>query len=120
MENTEQIAQQKAMIIKKAGLKPESQVDYKIISQKIFLETKNFLSESTIKNIFQQNRKLESLFVLNSLAQFLDYPSGRIMSLSCKKIHILALPCFQKTSKTSNLASVVSRNLTRIQSIISK
>lgn len=77
MNNTEQIAQLKILVSKKAGLDLRQPEAYKKLSEQIFIVTKNYLSETTIRNIFLENRASLTLFVLNALAQFVcfeDWP----------------------------------------------
>ncbi|PWS28564.1 hypothetical protein DHW03_01540 [Pedobacter yonginense] len=73
MENTEQIAQIKVLILTKINLNSVRIDDCKYISEQIFLKTKNHLSIQTIQTIFIANRSILTPFVLNSLAQFSEF-----------------------------------------------
>lgn len=75
MSNTEE--QLKKIVLQKCELKKLLISDCKIISQRIFMQDKNYLSESTIKRIFgfMQAPPVFSPFVYDSLARFAGYES---------------------------------------------
>jgi len=73
MENTEQFAQIKLIIANKFNLAEVQPEHCKLISEGIFLKTKNYLSERTIHTIFVGKSRLLSAFCTNSLAQFCGF-----------------------------------------------
>jgi len=73
MENTEQIAQIKVLILKKINLNSLRLEDCKYMSEQIFVKTKNYLSAHTIQTIFIADSTILTPFVLNSLAQFCGF-----------------------------------------------
>lgn len=75
MNVTNFLAELKKFILIKSGLRTIDPAHCKVISEQIFAETKNYVSETTIKRIFGFANTLHqfSTFTLNSLSQYVGY-----------------------------------------------
>ncbi|KQR67287.1 hypothetical protein [Pedobacter sp. Leaf176] len=76
MNTNELIAQLKKFVLIKSGLRNIDPANCKTISEFIFKETKNYISETTVKRFFgfAQTHHKFSIFTLNSLSQYIGYP----------------------------------------------
>ncbi|WP_188412442.1 hypothetical protein [Pedobacter mendelii] len=75
MNTNELISQLRKFVLIKSGLRNIDPAHCKTISEYIFKETKNYISETTVKRFFgfaQVTHKF-SLFTLNSLSQYVGY-----------------------------------------------
>lgn len=65
----------KALILHEIGLVDLKTEPYRLISENIFLKTKNYISQNTVKRYFEFGGSdlLFSFFVLDSLAQYVGY-----------------------------------------------
>jgi hypothetical protein len=75
MNNTELLSQLRKFVLMKSGLRTMDPAHCKTISEYVFKETKNYVSETTVKRFFgfAQTVHKFSLFTLNSLAQYVGY-----------------------------------------------
>lgn len=70
--------QLKISVLQKCGLKQFDQSACKLVSEQVFLQTKNYISKSGICRFFLyqgEHPLFNSPFILNSLSQFVGYPN---------------------------------------------
>ncbi|WP_443936702.1 hypothetical protein [Pedobacter sp. MW01-1-1] len=82
MNSSELHLELRKFVLIKSGLRNIDPSQCKIISESIFLETKNYVSETTIKRFFGFANTIHkfSLFTLNSLSQYVGYPDWESFS----------------------------------------
>ncbi|WP_231491350.1 hypothetical protein [Pedobacter sp. Leaf170] len=75
MNTTDLLSQLRKFVLIKSGLRNIDPAHCKTISELIFKETKNYVSETTVKRFFGFAQTLHkfSLFTLNSLSQYIGY-----------------------------------------------
>ncbi|MGO4878608.1 hypothetical protein ACEN2P_18535 [Pedobacter psychrotolerans] len=75
MNSNELLIELRKFVLTKSGLRNIDPAHCKVISEYVFQETKNYVSETTIKRFFGFANTLHkfSLFTLNSLSQYIGY-----------------------------------------------
>ncbi|RZK89244.1 MAG: hypothetical protein EOO98_10910, partial [Pedobacter sp.] len=75
MNTNELLSQLRKFVLIKSGLRNIDPAHCKTISELIFKETKNYVSETTVKRFFGFAQTLHkfSLFTLNSLSQYVGF-----------------------------------------------
>ena len=75
MNSNELLIELRKFVLTKSGLRNIDPAHCKVISEYVFQETKNYVSETTIKRFFGFANTLHkfSLFTLNSLSQYVGY-----------------------------------------------
>ena len=75
MNTNELLSQLRKFVLIKSGLRNIDPAHCKTISELIFKETKNYVSETTVKRFFGFAQTLHkfSLFTLNSLSQYIGF-----------------------------------------------
>ncbi|MCZ4222627.1 hypothetical protein [Pedobacter rhodius] len=106
MNTNELISQLRKFVLIKSGLRNIDPANCKTISESIFKETKNYISETTVKRFFgfAQTHHKFSLFTLNSLSQYIGYPDWESF-------------CKDKTSQTEHVNDIWSDLKIRCQVI---
>jgi len=72
--------QLKERVLTKSGIINITETDCRLISELVFLKTKNYISESNLKRIYGFSRNsnvIPTPFVLNSLSQFIGFENWK-------------------------------------------
>ena len=106
MHANELISQLRKFVLIKSGLRNIDPANCKTISELIFKETKNYISETTVKRFFgfAQTHHKFSVFTLNSLSQYIGYSDWESF-------------CKEKRSQTEHVEDVWSDLKIRCQAI---
>ena len=91
MNTNELLNELRKFVLTKSGLRNIDPAHCKVISEYVFQETKNYVSETTIKRFFGFANTLHkfSLFTLNSLSQYIGYADWNAF---CKEKETQAAP----------------------------
>lgn len=95
MNTNDLLSELRKFVLTKSGLRNIDPAHCKVISEYVFQETKNYVSETTIKRFFGFANTLHkfSLFTLNSLSQYIGYTDWKAF-------------CKEKESQVSSVQSI--------------
>lgn len=100
MNSNELLIELRKFVLTKSGLRNIDPAHCKVISEYVFQETKNYVSETTIKRFFGFANTLHkfSLFTLNSLSQYVGYSDWDAF-MRDKKDHVSVTQSLWQTLK---------------------